>query len=81
MKTKILKMDKKFFKKVFGLCMCFGVVAFLEIRFNVEIENKSCAKGAFIYTRPLFQLKKNNSSSSTKSWLSKRKKDKNRKPT
>ena len=58
MKTKILKMDKKFFKKVFGLCMCFGVVAFLEIRFNVEIENKSCAKGAFIYTRPLYQLKK-----------------------
>ena len=38
--------------------MHFVVVAFLEIRFNVEIENKSCAKGAFIYTRPLYQLKK-----------------------
>ena len=53
----MLKMKKKFLN-FFGLCMRFVVVAFLEIRFNVEIENKSCAKGAFIYTRPLYQLKK-----------------------
>ena len=52
----MLKMKKVF--EFFGLCMRFVVVAFLEIRFNVEIENKSCAKGAFIYTRPLYQLKK-----------------------